>query len=82
MSIVSEMPKAKEAGEMTLRQIRQELGRLRKGERVEAEELSRLHDRLRLILVKLARLGAKGGKFAQVQASDELLELYRQTRWA
>ena len=79
MTMVKEMPKVKATSEMKLTEIRQQLGRLRRGERIGAEDLDKLHGKLRLILEKLAKVGAKGGKFAQVRASRELMELHRRS---
>ena len=82
MTMVKEMPKVKQTGEMKLTEIRQHLGRLRRGERIAADDLNKLHGKLRLILQKLAKVGAKGGKFSQVRASRELMELHRRSGWA
>ncbi len=82
MAVVSEMPKAKVVGSMSLGEVREQLARFRRGGRMKAGDQARLERKMKEILSRLAKLGQKGGRFAQVRLSDEMRELYQRGRWA
>ena len=81
MVIVSEMPKAKEVGSMSLTQIRQHLAEFCQGGKVDPQKRDKLQKKLREILSRLAKVSQRGGQFAQVRPSRQLLELFEQSRW-
>ena len=82
MAIVSEMPKAKEAQSMSLAQIRRQLDKFHWQGQVDPDQRAQLQAKLRQIMTRLAEISRRGGAFAQVQPSRELMELYEQSRWA
>ena len=82
MGIVSEMPKAKEVGSMSLAEMRDHLARLRRGGRMKPGDQGRLAKRMKEILGQLAKLGQRGGAFGQVRLSDEAREMYEHSRWS
>ena len=71
MAVVSEMPKAKEVGSMSLGEVREQLAKFRRGGRIKAADRARLERKMKEILSRLAKLGQKGGRFAQVRLSAE-----------
>jgi len=81
MVIVSEMPKAKEVGTMSLAEIRQHLAEFCRRGKVDPQERDKLQKKLREILSRLAKVSQRGGQFAQVRPSRQLLELFEQSRW-
>ena len=81
MAVVSEIPKAKEVGSMSLAEMRDHLARFRQGGRIKAADQARVQAKMREILARLAKLGQKGGRFAQVSLSDEARELHEHSRW-
>ena len=82
MVIISEMPKAKEVQTMSLAQIRQRLVQFRQDRKIDPAERDRLQKKLREILGRLAKVSQRGGPFAQVRASRQLMQLYEHSRWA
>ena len=82
MAIVSEMPKIKDASGMSLAQIRRQLDNLHGQGQIDPDQRARLQAKLRQIMTRLARISRRGGPFAQVRPSQELMELYQRTRWA
>ncbi len=82
MAVVSEMPKAKEVASMSLGEVRGHLAKFRRGGRMKAGDRARLQMKMKEILDRLAKLGQKGGRFAQIRLSDEMRELYQRDRWA
>ena len=82
MVIVSQMPKAKEVGTMSLAQIRQQLAEFGKRGKVNPAERAKLQKKLREILGRLAKVSRRGGPFAQVRPSRQLMELFEHSRWA
>ena len=82
MAVVSEMPKAKEIGSMSLGEVRGHLAKFRRDGRIKAGDRARLEMKMKEILGRLAKLGQKGGRFAQVRLSDEARELYERSRWS
>ena len=74
MVIVSEMPKAKEVQTMSLAQIRQQLANFNRQARIDPALREKLHKKMREILARLAKLSRKGGPFAQVRPSPQLME--------
>ena len=82
MAIVSEMPKTKEAPTMSLAQIRRQLDKLHWNGQIDPDQRTQLQAKLRQIMTRLARISRRGGPFAQVRPSQELMELYQRTRWA
>ena len=81
MVIVSETPKAKEVGTMSLAEIRQHLAEFCRRGKVDPQERDKLQKKLREILSRLAKVSQRGGQFAQVRPSRQLLELFEQSRW-
>ena len=81
MVIVSEMPKAKEFGTMSLAEFRQHLAEFCRRGKVDPQERDKLQKKLREILSRLAKVSQRGGQFAQVRPSRQLLELFEQSRW-
>ena len=81
MVIVSEMPKAKEVQTMSLAQIRQQLANFNRQARIDPAQREKLHKKMREILARLAKLSRKGGPFAQVRPSPQLMELFEHSRW-
>ena len=82
MAIISEMPKAKEVRSMSLAQIRRQLDKFHWQGQVDPDQRAQLQAKLRQIMTRLAEISRRGGAFAQVQPSRELMELYEQSRWA
>ena len=82
MAIVSEMPKVKEVQSMSLAQIRQQLDEFHWQGRVDPSQRAQLQAKLREIMIRLAKISRRGGQFAQVEPSRQLMELYKHSRWA
>ena len=82
MAIVSEMPEVKEVHSMSLAHIRQQLDSFYSNGRVDPSQKAQLEAKLRQIMTRLARISRRGGRFAQVQPSRQLMELYEHSRWA
>ena len=82
MVIISEMPKAKEVQTMSLTQIRQQLAQFRQDGKVDPAQREKLQRKLREILGRLAKVSRRGGPFAQVRPSRQLMQLYEHSRWA
>ena len=82
MAVVSEMPKAKEVGSMSLAEMRGHLAKFRRGGKIKPGDRARLERTMKEILGRLAKLGQRGGGFAQVRLSDEARELYQRSRWS
>ena len=80
MVILSEMPKAKEVQNMSLAQIRQHLAQFRSQGQVDPAERAKLQKKLREILGRLAKVSQRGGPFAQVRPSRQLMQLYEHSR--
>ena len=81
MVIVSEMPKTKEIQTMSLAQIRQQLAYFNRQGRIDPRQRQRLQKKLGEILARLAKLSRKGGPFAQLRPSRQLMELFERSRW-
>ena len=71
MAVVSEMPKAKEIGSMNLAEMRDHLANFRRGGKLKAGDRARLERKMKEILARLAKLGQRGGQFAQIRFSAE-----------
>ena len=80
MAIVSEMPKAKEVQTMSLAQIRQQLDRFHWQGKIDPDQRALLQAKLRQIMTRLARISHRGGTFAKVRPSRELMELFEHSR--
>ena len=82
MSVVREMPRAKEVVKMSLAEMREHLARLRSGARMKPGDQARMASRMKAILVQLAKVGKRGGAFGKVSLSDEAREVYERSQWA
>lgn len=82
MAVVTELPRVEAVGSMSLGEVREQLAKLRRGGRIEADDRTRLHGKMKDILRHLVKVGQKGGEFAQIQLSDEMAALYQRDRWA
>ena len=82
MTAVKEMPRVEVVGSMSLAEVREQLAKFRGGGRMKAADRARLERKMKEILGRLAKLGQKGGRFAQIRLSDEMRELYQRGRWA
>ena len=82
MAAVKEMPRVEVIASMSLGEVRQQLAKFRRGGRIKAADQARLERKMKEILARLAKLGQKGGRFAQIRLSDEMRELYQRGRWA
>ena len=79
MAVITEIPKAKHTQSMGLDQIRRQLDKLRWQGQVDPDQRAQLQARLRQIMTRLAKISRRGGPFAQVRPSRELMELYQRT---
>ena len=82
MAVVSEMVSGKEAATMSLAEMREHLGRVRQGGGIKPGDQARLASKMKEVMSRLAKLGQRGGGFAEVQLSDEAKELYDRSRWS
>ena len=82
MAAIKEMPRAVELTGMSLEEMRQHLGRFRQGSGIEAGQRARFEKKMKEIMVRMARLGRKGGAFGQVRFSEEALDVYERSRWS
>ncbi len=82
MAAVKEMPRVEVVASMSLAEMRDHLATFRRGGKMRAGDRARLERKMKEILSRLARLGQKGGQFAQIGLSDEMRELYQRGRWA
>ena len=71
MAAVKEMPRVEAGSSMSLEELRDQLGRLRQGGRMRACDQVKMEKKMKEILARLARLGQRGGLFAQVGLSEE-----------
>ena len=81
MAIVSEMPQAKGVATMSLAEIRQHLLKFHRQGKIGPDQREKLQKKLREILSRLAEVSRRGGQFAQVRPSRQLLELFEHSRW-
>ena len=79
MAVITEMPKAKHAQSMGLDQIRRQLDKMTWQGQVDPDQRAQLQAKLRQIMTRLAKISRRGGPFAQVKPSRQLMELYQQT---
>jgi hypothetical protein len=82
MATVSEIPRAKEVRSMSLAQIRRQLDKFHWQGQVDPDQRAQLQAKLRQIMTRLAEISRRGGAFAQIQPSKELMDLYEHSRWA
>ncbi len=82
MAAVTEMPRVEVVASMSLEEVREQLARFRRAGRIKAADQARLVSKMKANLGRLAKLGQKGGQFAQIRLSDEMRELYQRGRWA
>lgn len=71
MTAVKEMPRVEAGSSMSLEELREQLGHLRQGGRMRACDRVKMEKKMKEILVRLARLGQRGGLFGQVRLSEE-----------
>ena len=71
MAVVSEMPKTKEVGSMSLAEMRDYLGKFRREGKLKAGDRAKLERKMKEILGRLAKLGQRGGQFAEIRLSAE-----------
>ena len=71
MAAVKEMPRVETVSSMSLEELREQLVRFRQGGRMRAEDRGKLERKMKEILSHLAKLGQRGGEFAQIGLSDE-----------
>ena len=81
MAVATEMSKVKGVGVMSLAEMRDHLVRFREVGEIKSADQAKVQAKMKEILARLARLGEKGGLFAQVRLSDEAKELYEHSRW-
>ena len=75
MAVAAEMPKVEAVGSMSLAELREQLAKFRQDGRIHAVDQGKLESKMKEILSHLAKLGQRGGPFAQIQLSDEMMEL-------
>lgn len=75
MAVATEMPRVETVGSMSLGEVREQLAKFRRGGRIKAADQAKLQRKMKEILSHLAKLGQKGGQFAQIRLSDEMTEL-------
>ena len=80
MAAVKEMARDETVSSMSLEELREQLVRLRQGGRLRAEDRVKLERKMKEILSRLAKLGQKGGQFAQIRLSDEAKDLCQRVR--
>ncbi len=71
MAAVKEMPRVEVVTSMSLGEVRQQLAKFRRGGRMKTGDQARLERKMKEILARLAKLGQKGERFAQVRLSAE-----------
>ena len=71
MAAVKEMPRVETVSSMSLEELREQLARFRNGARMRADDRGKLERKMKEILSRLAKLGQRGGEFAQIGLSDE-----------
>ncbi len=71
MAAVKEMPRVEVVTSMSLGEVRQQLAKFRRGGRIKAADRARLERKMKEILSRLAKLGQKGERFAQIRLSAE-----------
>ena len=67
--------------ENRIHEIRQQLANFNRLGRIDPAQREKLHKKMGEILARLAKLSRKGGPFAQVRPSPQLMELFEQSRW-
>ncbi len=80
MAAVKEMPRVETVSSMSLEELREQLVRFRQGGTMRADERCRVERKMKEILSRLAKLGQKGGQFAQIRLSDEAKDLCQRVR--
>ena len=75
MAVVKEMPRVEAVSSMSLEEFREQLVRFRHGGRMRVDDQGKLERKMKEILSRLAKLGQKGGQFAQIRLSDEAKSL-------
>ncbi len=80
MAAVKEMPRVETVSSMSLVELREQLVRFRQGRRMRAEDRVKVERKMKEILSRLAKLGQKGGQFAQIRLSDEAKDLCQRVR--
>ena len=82
MAVATEVPKVEAVGSMSLAELREQLAKFRQDGRIQAADQAKLERKMKEILSHLAKLGKKGGQFAQIRLSDEMTELCQRSQWA
>ena len=77
MAVATGTPKIEAGASMSLGEVREQLAKFRRGGKIKAAEQAKLDSKMKEILSHLSKLGQKGGRFTQVQLSDEMKELCR-----
>ena len=79
MVVASKMNRASK--KMSLAEVQRALVKyVRKG-KLDAGQRGRLEGKMREILRRVGKVSAKGGKFSQVELSDEAVQLYERCKW-
>ena len=80
MVVVAE--KRRTGKKMSLAEVQRALAKyVRKG-KVDTAQREQVQAKMREILRQVGKVSSKGGKFAQVELSDEAVELYEHCKWA
>ncbi len=77
MPVATEMPKVEAVSSMSLAKLREQLVKFKQNGRIQAVDQAKLKGKMKEILSHLAKLGQRGGRFAQIQLSDEMRALYQ-----
>ena len=80
MVVVAE--KHRTGKKMTLAEVQRTLAKYVSKGKVDAAQRERLQGKMREILRQVGKVSAKGGKFAQIELSDEAVDLYEHCKWA